>query len=191
MICAEGEKSCPPSNHVPVTPAEKGVDHSTSDCLSPVPLLSISQSDERRTMNASTTKGRTACVWMRRSFLLSCLLLLLLDLSLRTPSDLLTHFVLPSPASCSISGCLTPLSVVAPPFFVRALAIQSGDGIKNQKVSLSKRHPGWRTLMSPREFEIHMLSHFILYPPSPALSHSFSLCFFILFSVKCHHVLFT
>lgn len=74
--------------------------------------------------------------------------------------------------SCSISCCLLPLTGVAPSFFVRPSAIQSGDGIKNQKVSLSKRHPGWHTLMSPQKFEIHMLSHFILFPPSFTLSLS-------------------
>lgn len=65
-----------------------------------------------------------------------------------------------------------PLTGCAPPFFVRASAIQSGDGIKNQKVSLSKRHPGWCTLMSPWKFEIHMLSHFILFPLSLSLPYS-------------------
>lgn len=76
--------------------------------------------------------------------------------------------------SCSISRCLMPLTGVAPPFFVRASAIQSGDGIKNQKVSLSRRHPGWCTLMSPWKFEIHMLSHFILFPLSLPDSHTIS-----------------
>lgn len=71
-----------------------------------------------------------------------------------------------------------PLSSLAPPFFVRASAIQSGYGIKNQKVSLSKRHPGWCTLMSPLKFEIHMLSHLILVP----LSHSRSLLAFFFLS---------
>lgn len=102
----------------------------------------------------------------------------------------------PPPFSCSISCCLMPLSSFAPPFFVRASAIQSGYGIKNQKVSLSKRHPGWCTLMSPLKFEIHMLSHLILFPLSPSLTHSFSFFFFSphlppLLSVKCHHVLFS
>jgi len=170
LICARGEKSCPPSIHVAVTPAEKGADCSHSHCLSS--FLSISPSDERGAMIASTTKGPAACVWMRLSFLLS--FLLLPYLSLLTPSDLsYSHFPLhplPSP--------LPPLLLyLSPPdvhslalllrFFVRASAIQSGDGIKNQKVSLSRRHPGWRTLMSPRKFEIHMLSHFIL-PPTPS-----------------------
>ena len=155
--------------------------------------LSVSLSDERGAMIASTTKGPAACVWMRLSFLLS-FLLLLLYLSLLTPSDL-TYSLFPlccppypsSPPptlslhSCSISRCLMPVTGVAAPFFVRASAIQSGDGIKNQKVSLSKRHPGWRTLMSPRKFEIHMLSHFILFPPSLPLSRSFSFCFLLFF----------
>lgn len=141
-------------------------------------LLSISPSDERGTMITSTTKTPAACVWMRL-FLLS--LLLLLYLFLLTPSDL-TYSLLPlfppiSPHSCSISCCLMPLSSLAPPFFVRASAIQSGYGIKNQKVSLSKRHPGWCTLMSPLKFEIHMLSHLILVP----LSHSHSLLAFFFF----------
>lgn len=136
-------------------------------------------------MIVSTTKGPAACVWMRLSFLLS--FLLLLYLFLLTPSDL-TYSLLPlcpppnpspllisSLPACSISCCLMLLSGVAPPFFVRASAIQSGDGIKNQKVSLSKRHPGWRTLMSPQKFEIHMLSHLILFPPYYfSLSHSLS-----------------
>lgn len=137
-------------------------------------------------MIASTTKSRAACVWMRLSFLLS---FLLLDyLSLLTPSDL-TYSPFPLhptplfppppllktlPPSCSISRCLMPLTGVAAPFFVRASAIQSGDGIKNQKVSLSKRHNGWCTLMSPWKFEIHMLSHFILFPLSPSFSHAIS-----------------
>lgn len=139
--------------------------------------FSISPSDERGAMIASTTKGRAACVWMRLSFLLS--FLLLCYLSLLTPSDL-TYSLFPlcytplltlSPSlplsllPCSISHSLMPLTGAAPPFFVRASTIQSGDGIKNQKVSLSKRHPGWCTLMSPWKFEIHMLSHFILFPP--------------------------
>lgn len=154
--------------------------------------LSISQSDERGAMIASTTKAPAACVWMRLFFLLS--FLLLLYLSLLTPSDL-TYSLFPlrrlpsySPSfpltlslpSCSISRCLMPLTGIAPPFFVRASAIQSGNGIKNQKVSLSKRHPGWRTLMSPRKFEIHMLSHFILFPLPLSLTLSpsaFSLFF--------------
>lgn len=148
-------------------------------------LLSISLSDERGAMIVSTTKGPAACVWMRLSFLLS--FLLLLYLFLLTPSDL-TYSLLPlchppplnppprlltrSHPACSISCCLMLLSGVAPPFFVRASAIQSGDGIKNQKVSLSKRHPGWCTLMSPQKFEIHMLSHLILFPLTLSLSHS-------------------
>lgn len=82
----------------------------------------------------------------------------------------------PSP-SCSISCRLMPLAGVAPPFFVRASTIQSGDGIKNQKMSLSERHPGWCTLMSPWKFEIHMLSHFILVSLAPH-----SLTFLLLFS---------
>lgn len=97
--------------------------------------------------------------------------------------------------SCSISCRLLPLTVVAPPFFVRASAIQSGDGIKNQKVSLSKRHPVWHTLMSPQKFEIHMLSHFILFTPSLSLSFSFCVLLFFIFLlllfVKCHNVLFS
>lgn len=76
----------------------------------------------------------------------------------------------PSP-SCSISCRLMPLAGVAPPFFVRASTIQSGDGIKNQKMSLLERHPGWCTLMSPWKFEIHMLSHFILVPPRSPFPH--------------------
>lgn len=67
----------------------------------------------------------------------------------------------PSP-SHSISRRLMLLAGVTLPFFVRASTIQSGDRIKNQRVSLSERHPGWCTLMSPWKFEIHMLSHFIL-----------------------------
>lgn len=45
------------------------------------------------------------------------------------------------------------------------------------RVSLSERHPGWCTLMSPWKFEIHMLSHFILVPLTPH-----SLTFLLLFS---------
>lgn len=153
-------------------------------------LSSISPSDERGAMIASTTKGPAACVWMRLSFLLS--FLLLLYLSLLTPSDL-TYSPLPlrhpppqspffsftiSLPSRSISRRLMPLTGVAPPFFVRASAIQSGDGIKNQKVSLSERHPGRRTLMSPPKFEIHMLSHFILFPLSHSHTHTLSPSFF-------------
>lgn len=101
------------------------------------------------------------------------------------PSDL-TYSPFSSPPLFSPSLALSPAAWrhspasptrPPPPFFVRASAIQSGDGIKNQKVSLSKRHPGWRTLMSPWKFEIHMLSHFILSPPHPLspLSHFLSL----------------
>lgn len=151
---------------------------SLSLLLSP---LSISLSDERGAMIASTTKGPDRLCLDEAPFLLS--FLLLFYLSLLTPSDLTYSpfppcrpplpLCPPSPSlsSRSISRSLMPLTGVAPPFFVRASAIQSGDGIKNQKVSLSERHPGWRTLMSPRKFEIHMLSHFILTPlPSFSLS---------------------
>lgn len=98
----------------------------------------------------------------------------------------------PTPLSRSISRCLMPLAGVTSPFFVRASTIQSGDGIKNQKVSLSERHPGWCTLMSPWKFEIHMLSHFILVALAPR-TLTFLLLFsplLCLFSIKCHHVLF-
>lgn len=146
-------------------------------------LFSISSSDERGTMIAATTKGRAARVWMTPFFLLS--FLLLYYLSLLTLSDLtyspFSSALQPTPLSplpsCSISRRLMPLAGVAPLFFVRASTIQSGDGIKNQKVSLSERHPGWCTLMSPWKFEIHMLSHFILVPLSP-----YSLTFLLLFS---------
>lgn len=83
----KGGKTCPPSIHVPVTPAEKGVDRSHSHCL-----CSLYLSDERGAMIASTTKGPAACVWMRLSFLLS--FLLLLYLCLLTTSDL-SHFLFP------------------------------------------------------------------------------------------------
>lgn len=204
VICAKGEKKkkLPSFSPCPCHPSGKrsgSPSLSLSLFLSP---LSISPSDERRTMITSTTKGPAACVWMRLFFLLS--FLLLLYLFLLNPSDL-TYSLLPlcplhypplhSLPSCSISCCLTPLSSFAPPFFVRASAIQSGYGIKNQKVSLSKRHPGWCTLMSPLKFEIHMLSHLILFPLSPSLTLSLSFFFFFhlppLLSVKCHHVLFS
>lgn len=116
---------------------------------------------------------------MRHFFLLS--FLFLYYLSLLTLSDLpyslfpLRYAPLPTPLSpspsYSISCRLMPLAGVAPPFFVRASTIQSGDGIKNQKMSLSERHPGWCTLMSPWKFEIHMLSHFILVPPRSPFPH--------------------
>lgn len=108
----------------------------------------------------------------------------------------LSSALLPTPlspsSSRSISRRLMPLAGVTSPFFVRASTIQSGDGIKNQKVSLSERHPGWCTLMSPWKFEIHMLSHFILVARSPR-TLTFLLLFsplLCLFSIKCHHVLF-
>lgn len=90
-------------------------------------LFSISLSDERGAMIASTTKGPAACIWMRLSFLLS--FLLILYLSLLTLSDL-TYSLFPlccpphppypsspltlSLPSCSISRCLMPQSVALP-----------------------------------------------------------------------------
>lgn len=145
-------------------------------------------------MIASTTKGRAACVWMRLVFLLS--FLLLYYLSVLTLSDLTyslfplccAPLLVPPPLTLylhpgSISHRLMPLAGVAPPFFVRVSTIQSGDGIKNQKASLSKRHPGWCILMSPWKFEIHMLSHFILFPLSLPFSRTL---FLLLFSpLRC------
>lgn len=196
MICAKGGKKKLPSSYpCPCHPSGK------RSGLLPLSLslFSISSFDERGTMIAATTKGRAARVWMRQCFLLS---FLPYYLSLLTLSDLpyslfpLHYSPLPTPlspsSSRSISHCLMPLAGVTPPFFVRASTIQSGDGIKNQKVSLSERHPGWCTLMSPWKFEIHMLSHFILVACSPR-TLTFLLLFsplLCLFSIKCHHVLF-
>lgn len=82
LMCAMGEKKLPSFYPCPCHPSGK---RSGLRALS-LSLFSISPSDERGAMIASTTKSRAACVWMRLSFLLS---FLLLDyLSLLTPSDL-------------------------------------------------------------------------------------------------------
>ena len=83
----KGWKKLPSFYPCPCHPSGKrsgSLSLSLSLFLSP---LSVSLSDERGAMIASTTKGPAACVWMRLSFLLS-FLLLLLYLSLLTPSDL-------------------------------------------------------------------------------------------------------
>lgn len=141
-------------------------------------LLSISLSDERGAMIGSTTKGPAACVWMRLSFLPS--FLLLLYLFLLTPSDL-TYSLLPlrppptpyplihSLPSCSISRCLMPVTGVAPPFFVRASAIQSGMELKIRKCPCRRDTPDgalWCLLWNLK----FICCHTWFYSPSLSLS---------------------
>lgn len=150
-----------------------------------------------------------SCLCLDEGLLSSLLLPPLLSISsnplwshLLSLSSALHPTPLPPPSpSHYISRRLMLLAGVTLPFFVRASTIQSGDRIKNQRVSLSERHPGWSTLMSPWKFEIHMLSHFILVLPlslAPSLPPFSQTPFFLfppflyLFSIKCHnHVLFS
>lgn len=91
-MCAMGEKSCPPSICVPVTPAEKGVDWRARPCL-----FSTAPPDERGAMIAPTTKSPAARVWMRLFFLLSFLLLLLSHRLSLSSSPPLISLTLPFP----------------------------------------------------------------------------------------------
>lgn len=94
LICAKGEKKLPSFYPCPCHPSGKSSGSLSLSLSLFLSLLSISLSDERGAMIASTTKGPAACVWMRLSFLLS--FLLLLYLSLLTPSDL-TYSLFPPP----------------------------------------------------------------------------------------------
>lgn len=134
VICAKGEKSCPPSIHVPVTPVEKGVDHFHSQCLFSS-LLSPSFCLIKEELWFDN-KG-PSCLCLDEALLSSLLPPPSLSIPSKPPLISLTLSLPPLP----LSHCLMPLYCASSPFLVRASAIQSGYGIKNQKVSLSRRHP--------------------------------------------------
>lgn len=167
-------------------------------------LFSISLSDERGAMIASTTKGRAACVWMRLVFLLS--FLLLYYLSVLTLSDL-TYSLFPL--------CCTPLLVPpSPSTSIPALSLTAwchslvlllrsslGSLRYNQGTELKIRKRPCRRdtldgafwcLLGNLKF---ICCHTSFYSPSLFLS---LVLFLLLFSpflrpfpVKCHHVLFS